>query len=410
MVLELINVASQYKQPGNDVLASLLGPIGNTIMEIQNAKDNYSRRGDNYNHATTIAEASPALGWVSVTPTPCPHIQDMFEAGQFWSNKVRMQHKNTDGGKAHVAWVVAFEEMLKEMKNYVKNFHTTGLVWNAKGEAVPSNTSIDGGSAGSSSSKPKGKGPPPPPAPKIENLQSSSNPSGSSAKKVDTAGLFSEINQGANITKGLRKVTDDMKTKNRSAEERTSVVKASDVPKKVVPKKKPVYGKTINHDPVFERQGTKWVVEYQKGAELVIGEDEPVNVKQVVYMYKCENTVVQVKGKLNHVTMDSCKKCGVAVEDVLSGCDAVNVNGCKIQIQGSCPSMSIDKCSGMQVILSKDALDCEIISSKSDEMNIMVPGLTTDADWIEMPVPEQFRTTYNPETGTISTHEMEHGG
>lgn len=40
---------------------------------------------------------------------------------------------------------------------------------------------------------------------------------------------------------------------------------------------------------------------------------------------------------------------------------------------GKVPTISINKTEGCQVYLSTDALNCEIVSAKSSEMNILIP-------------------------------------
>ncbi len=44
-----------------------------------------------------------------------------------------------------------------------------------------------------------------------------------------------------------------------------------------------------------------------------------------------------------------------------------------MQVTGKVPSFAVDKCSGFNLFLSKDCLDAEIISSKSDSMNVVLP-------------------------------------
>lgn len=46
---------------------------------------------------------------------------------------------------------------------------------------------------------------------------------------------------------------------------------------------------------------------------------------------------------------------------------------CFLQVFGKVPTISIDKTDGCQIYLSPDALDVEIVSSKSSEMNVMIP-------------------------------------
>jgi adenylyl cyclase-associated protein len=43
------------------------------------------------------------------------------------------------------------------------------------------------------------------------------------------------------------------------------------------------------------------------------------------------------------------------------------------QVLGKVPTITVDKSDGCQMYLSKDSLDVEIISSKSSEMNVMIP-------------------------------------
>ena len=40
---------------------------------------------------------------------------------------------------------------------------------------------------------------------------------------------------------------------------------------------------------------------------------------------------------------------------------------------GKVPTISINKTDGCHVYLSKNSLDCEIVSAKSSEMNVLIP-------------------------------------
>lgn len=44
-----------------------------------------------------------------------------------------------------------------------------------------------------------------------------------------------------------------------------------------------------------------------------------------------------------------------------------------VQVLGKVPTVSIDKTDGCQMYLSEDSLNVEIVSSKSSEMNVLVP-------------------------------------
>lgn len=60
------------------------------------------------------------------------------------------------------------------------------------------------------------------------------------------------------------------------------------------------------------------------------------------------------------------------------------------QVMGLMPTISIEKTDGCQLFLSKESLGTEIVTSKSSEMNVMVPK--DDGDFAELPIPEQFLT------------------
>ena len=71
------------------------------------------------------------MGWVTVSPAPGPFVKEMNDAGMFYTNRVLKDWK--DKSKSHVDWTKAWIQTLTEIQKFVKEHHTTGLVWNAKG-------------------------------------------------------------------------------------------------------------------------------------------------------------------------------------------------------------------------------------------------------------------------------------
>lgn len=111
------------------------------------------------------------------------------------------------------------------------------------------------------------------------------------------AQLFAELNKGEDVTRGLKKVTADMQThKNpnlRSGPGPIPSAKPGIGPK---PGSGPAaqFGKPADKPPRKELEGKKWMIEYQKNQTgIIIGETE---MNQVVYVYKCEGSTIQVKG------------------------------------------------------------------------------------------------------------------
>lgn len=388
--LDFIRVASNSKKPTDAVLQNLIKPTSELITKIGGVKD--SNRASKFsNNLATVSEGIAALGWVVVSPTPGPFVGDMRGGSEFYSNRLLKEFKGKD--QHQVDFVTHYNNFLKELQAYIKKYHTTGLAWNPRGGDASSFQS----SAPAPSSAPSGPaapppGPPPPPA----NLHDT--PTSNSNAAPDMTRVFGELSKGEDVTRGLKKVTADMKSKNRT--DKTSVVPAttakstttSSAAKKDEPAK----------PPVFTLDGVKWRIEYQNGNRNIVIENP--EAKQTVYIYKCKDSTIQIKGKVNSICLDNCVKTAVVFENAIATLETVNCTSVELQILGRVPSVSIDKTSGVQLYLSKDTLDIEIVSSKSSEMNVLIP--TADQDFDEKAVPEQYKTVVK--NGSLITEPVAH--
>ena len=126
----VVGVALASQQPDQKGLQELLKPLQTEIGAIVALKDN-NRPSPFFSHLSMVAEGIPALGWVVVSPTPGPYVNDMKDAAQFYANRVVKDYKEKDA--SHVKWVHSFSAFLVELFQYVKKWHTTGLAWNPKG-------------------------------------------------------------------------------------------------------------------------------------------------------------------------------------------------------------------------------------------------------------------------------------
>merc|ERR1711899_236656 len=377
---EFLVIASKSKKPADKDLQSLLLPLSNKISEIQDFREK-NRRSIYFNHLSAISESIPALGWVAVSPAPGPYVKEMNDAGQFYTNRVLKDSKDSRASKdwnappnSHVDWTKSWVSTLVNLQALVKQFHTTGLVWNPKGGDAKAQT-VSTTNGGPAAPPP----PPPPPPPEADDI-----PSGGGADSGRNA-LLASPNQGENVTKGLKKVTSDMQTHKNPGLRGSAPIPAKEK-KSVSP---PKYGASTapQKPPKFGLEGKKWVVEFQRNnSGLVIEECE---VNQSVYVYKCDGSTIQVKGKVNNIILDSCKKTAVVFKSVVSSCEFINCQSVQMQVMESCPTISVEKTDGCQMYLSK-GLTPEIITAKSSEMNVIIP--TDDDDYVEQPIPEQFKT------------------
>ncbi|KAI3509578.1 hypothetical protein L1887_24956 [Cichorium endivia] len=386
---ELLMKIKKTRKPEGGAMGEFLKPLNDKIAQANSMSE--GKRSDYFNHLKATAESLSALLWIAYTGKGCGmsmpigHVEECWQSAEFYNNKVLVEYRNKD--QEHVEWAKALKELyVPGLRDYVKNHYPLGPVWSTTGATV---------AAPPTSSKPSA---PTPPNASLANLASSS--SSSSRPKQGMAAVFQEISSGP-VTAGLRKVTDDMKTKNRT--DRAGMVSAGEKPvqksaRKTAAKVGP---------PKFELvMGRKWVVENQIGVkDLSIDECDP---RQTIYVFGCKDSLLQVKGKVNNITLDKCTKMGIVFMDVVAAFEIVNCNSVEVQCQGAAPTISIDNTAGCQLYLSRHSLEASITTAKATEVNVMVPALDPDADLAEHPLPQQYIHTY--QDGNFVTNPVSHSG
>lgn len=373
-----LKMAATHQEPAQTEFHDLLKPISDHIQEIQSFREQ-NRGSSLFNHLSAVSESIPALGWVAVSQKPGPYVKEMNDSATFYTNRVLKDYKETD--RRHVDWVRSYLSIWTEMQSFIKQHHTTGLVWSKTGPIAPPSL-FDSPTVPSAPCPPPP--PPPPPGPPPVFTDEDSQAGGTEAQH---SALFAQLNQGMDITKGLKHVSDDQKThknpglRSQATPTKTKTLAAVSSPKAAVQKR----------PPLLELEGKKWRVEnFEQKHDLVIEETE---LKQVAYIFNCNNSTLQIKGKINSIIIDNCKKLGLVFENVVGIVEIINSKAIQLQVLGNVPTISINKTEGCQVYLSKDAINCDIVSAKSSEMNIMIPQ--EDDEYKEFPVPEQFKTVWD---------------
>ncbi|KAK9718165.1 suppressor of rasval19 [Basidiobolus ranarum] len=384
---KLISIATQAQKPDvtSSVYAELLKPTQQALEKITEIREK-NRASPFFNHLSTVGEGIPALGWVAVEPAPAPYVGEMKDSAVFYANRVMKEFKDKD--RKHIVWANSFISLLGDLQVYVKEHHTTGLVWNPKGQDAKVFLNDNAPPA------PAGGAIPPPPPPPPADFQA---PPKQSAP--DMTNLFNDLNKGEGITSGLKKVSKDQMT-HKNPELRSGGVVAPSAPK---PSAAPTpVTKAPKKVAKFELEGNKWVVENQiNNQELII---EHTETRQSVYIYGCEGSTIQVKGKVNAIILDTCKKTGVVFDSTVSTIDIVNSKSVQVQVLGVTPTIVIDKTDGAQLFLSKECLGVDVFTAKSSEVNISIPS--ADGDFVEKPVPEQFKSKIVD--GLVVTEAVEH--
>ncbi|XP_077298054.1 adenylyl cyclase-associated protein 1 isoform X2 [Arctopsyche grandis] len=381
---EYLTMASRSSPPTNqnDTVSQLKGHTEG-IEGIQKARES-NKTSPNFTFLSAISESIPALGWVCVKPTPAPYIKEMNDVGKYYTNRILKESK---GNQQQTNWCVAWTETLGSLEAFVKQYHTTGLVW---------------GGAGAGAGAPP---PPPCPPPCMPPPPDMSDDGGADERTA----LFAQINQGADITKNLKKVTADMQThKNTTLREGPAPFKTPVGAPKPFAKSLPTpgAGQVPTKPPSMVKDGKKWLIEYQVGNTAL--EVSNAEMNNVVYMFRCRDSLLTVSGKINSIVLDSCTKCAVVFDSLVSSVEFVNCQSVKMEVRGKVPTISIDKTDGCQMYLSADSMDVEIVSSKSSEMNVMMPK--GNGDYTEMAIAEQFKTTINKPNKSLVTIAVENKG
>lgn len=173
----------------------------------------------------------------------------------------------------------SYYAIFKDLSEYVKDTFPNGVTWNAKGVApLDASKAIDGaaGSTGAgAAAAPAAGGPPPPPppppgpAPRFEIPETAAAAPAAAASGIGA--VFSELNKGSEVTKGLRKVNpNEMTHKNPSLRAGATVPTRSDSQgsvssvnrgKSPVPGKKPKpESMRTKKPPKKELDGNKWYI------------------------------------------------------------------------------------------------------------------------------------------------------
>ncbi|KAF3678465.1 Cyclase-associated protein 1 [Capsicum annuum] len=391
---ELLIKIKETQKPSMSGLPEFLKPLNDVILKATKMTEGW--RLDFFNHLKSAVDSLIALAWIAYTGKDCgmsmpiAHVEESWQMAEFYNNKVLVEFRNKDPN--HIEWAKALKELyLPGLWDYVKSHYPLGPVWSATGKVAVS--------APSKAPLPTSR-PMPPPLPPASLFSSGSFQASSSRPKKGMAAVFDEINSGKPVTTGLRKVTDDMKTKNRA--DRTGVISAGEKEGRL---SSPSFSKA--GPPKLELQmGRKWMVENQIGRKNLVIDD--CDAKQSVYIFGCKDSVLQIQGKVNNITIDKCTKMGVVFTDVVAACEVVNCNGVEMQCQGSAPTISVDNTTGCQLYLGKDSSETSITTAKSSEINVLVPGAGPDSDWGEHALPQQFSHVYK--NGQFVTTSVSHSG
>ncbi|CCG23068.1 Srv2 adenylate cyclase-associated protein [Candida orthopsilosis Co 90-125] len=415
---KFLEIVSESKKPDmtDPLLGQVLAPTNEKITKINSLKDE-NRRSTYFNHLNALSESGAVFFWIGIE-TPVSYISDIKDSAKFWSDRVLKEYKDKD--KVNVDWVNQLTKIFDELNTYVKEYHTKGPAWNGNGkpfaQAVEEfNSTAKAGSGelqqenSADASGPPAPPPPPPASFFEESSASSSNTAESSAGGMNA--VFAQLNQGANVTSGLKKVDkSEMTHKNPELRKQPPVA-----PKK--PKNLSGHSTSTQSTPTTLVKkapkkelidGSKWIIQNFTQNDVqapIIIETEN---SQSVFIGNCSDVTIQLKGKANAVTISETKKVGVVLDSLISGVEIIKSHKYGLQVIGLVPMISIDQSDEGSIYLSTESIDndCQIYTSKTTALNVNVPEANND--FKELAVPDQIVSTVK--NGVLSSSIVEHAG
>ncbi|KAG6003359.1 hypothetical protein E4U21_002101 [Claviceps maximensis] len=403
-------IATKAVKPTPTAYQNMLKPINDALVAVSDLKDS-NRQDPMFTQLSTVADGIMMLAWITLDNRPFKHVESSLSSAQFFGNRVLKEQKDKD--PKQVAWIQAFYQIFRELTEYVKQNFPSGISWNATGESAhdvakslsqtqSAPPSVDSGSAAMPPP------PPPPGPPPVLDVKTISTP------VISSGGLnavFSELNKGSEVTRGLRKVDRSEMTHKNPSLRAGSTVEDREVlarGKSPAPGKKPKpESMRLKRPAKMDLDGNKWTIEnYDK-------EPDPIEIEttlsQSVLISRCNNTTVILKGKANQVTVENSSRLSLIVETLVSTVDVVKAQNFALQVIGSLPTVMLDQVDGGQVYFSKESIGTKIFTSKSSGINLnIISG--PDEDYREVPLPSQICSYYDETKGELVNVIVEHAG
>lgn len=223
--------------------------------------------------------------------------------------------------------------------------------------------------------------------------------------------VFDDLNKGADVTKGLKKVDPSQMThKNPSLRAAAPVPTRSDSTGSLRSKSPAPPGKKPKPEsmrtkkpPKKELDGNRWIVENFENHSDMIEIDAEIN--HTVLISRCKNTTIRINGKANAISVDNSTRASIIIDSLVSSVDVIKCPNFAIQVLGTLPTILLDQVDGATVYLGKESPNTEIFTSKCSSININIP---TEDDYAENPLPEQIRTYIK--NGQLVSEIVEHAG
>ncbi|KAL8835500.1 MAG: hypothetical protein Q9170_003302 [Blastenia crenularia] len=251
-------------------------------------------------------------------------------------------------------------------------------------------------------------------------------PNGVSAPRNpnDMGAVFDEISKGEAVTSKLRKVSPSSQTHKNPSLRAGSAVPAGPVrsdssssrggntrsPAIPGTKPKPESMRT-KKPPKKELEGNKWLVEnYDGNSSPSSGGvlEIEAQISHSILISRCTKTTIRVIGKANAISLDNCISVSLVIDSLVSAVDVIKSPKFELQVLGTLPTVMLDQVDGAAVWLGAQSLGTEVFTSKCTGVNVNLPPMEEDGDYVERALPEQMKHVVRG--GVVVSEIVEHAG
>ncbi|CCW69973.1 unnamed protein product [Phytomonas sp. Hart1] len=238
--------------------------------------------------------------------------------------------------------------------------------------------------------------PPPPPPPSPPSVLSSVPPSSA------ISSLFEEIRSaGDSITSRLRHVPEHKKAymwKAKHGEVDMGALELRKIKAEMQKLKETKSSGAMHHkagEPVlFLENNKRWLVKSHAGnpEQLLHLCLDDTQMQHTVCVQDCRHVHIEVKGKVNSISITRCHKVQVALSSIISTVEILGCTDTDVQVGESAPSVSIEDSSTVNIYLlsPEHSRRTDIFSSRISTVNVLFPSQDDPENIVERPLPEQF--------------------
>lgn len=389
----VLEASLKCKAPSGEAFSKLM--TDNVWSVTKEGKRVRTRKlGANYEKA--LSEMMDLFNWPTQEGEvgPCAFAHSTLGSVEFYQNRARVQYKGTKHKDLHMQYLNGVRDMIASLKKFIliAGFKNK-FKWQGSGD-VASFSSAGGAAAA----------PTPAPAPaakKAEPKKATPNKKPEASKPaagvMDMGALFADLNKGGAITKGMRKVTDDMKVyKNKKLRKKGTVPDGS-AKKKKASTKKSTKKKLPPAKCEYTRGQKMWYVENQLSDSTT--KVDFADFTQSAYLYRCQKgSHVEINGKGKNVQIVSCDGVTVVFDTLVAGIEVTNSKNLRLISRKTCKMFRFDKVDGAKTFLTQKEGVADVIFSctQCSDLNVDFPDPSSSAkpdDTITKPIPSLFEHT-----------------